>query len=57
MKTTKQSTFSATLRTTILLASLGGLLVVNAESVMMEESSMPPTMQVLRDFVRLQPRL
>jgi len=28
MKTTKQSTFSATLRTTILLASLGGLLVV-----------------------------
>ncbi len=28
MKTTKQSTFSATLRTTILFASLGGLLVV-----------------------------
>src|ERR1700760_1155639 len=28
MKTTKQSTFSATLRTTILMASLGGLLVV-----------------------------
>src|ERR1700754_1506282 len=28
MKTTKQSTFSATLRTTILLAGLGGLLVV-----------------------------
>src|ERR1700743_2012203 len=28
MKTTKQSTFNATLRTTILLASLGGLLVV-----------------------------
>jgi heat shock protein HtpX len=28
MKTTKQSTFSATVRTTILLASLGGLLVV-----------------------------
>jgi hypothetical protein len=28
MKTTKQSTFSATLRTTILMAALGGLLVV-----------------------------
>src|SRR3954451_10898243 len=28
MKTTKQSTFGATLRTTILLASLSGLLVV-----------------------------
>ena len=28
MKTTKQSTFSATLRTQILFASLGGLLVV-----------------------------
>src|SRR6202000_924770 len=28
MKTTKQSTLSATLRTTILMASLGGLLVV-----------------------------
>ncbi len=28
MKTTKQSTFSATLRTTILMASLSGLLVV-----------------------------
>jgi heat shock protein HtpX len=28
MKTTKESTFSATLRTTILMASLGGLLVV-----------------------------
>src|ERR1700748_1985734 len=28
MKTTKQSPFSATLRTTILLASLGGLLIV-----------------------------
>src|SRR6478736_7614891 len=28
MKTTKESTFGATLRTTILMASLGGLLVV-----------------------------
>ena len=28
MKTTKQSTFGATLRTTILMASLSGLLVV-----------------------------
>ncbi len=28
MKTTRQSTFGATLRTTILLASLSGLLVV-----------------------------